>query len=161
MDFDNDVISGPSAPNQFTVLGELAAMMAQCDLYRSRSLEEFSALVIPALNCGQMRIWRRGDLPVGFATWAYLDEAREHAVLHAEQSLASTDWTCGDRPVVMDLVAPFGDGFSIARDLTRTVFNGVAFKAARRNADGGLRKVVQFPGQTADGTWVQSRAFAA
>jgi len=146
---------------EFGVLGELAALMAQCELYKHTSLDDFSQLVLPALVSGQMRVWRRDGLPVAFATWAYLDEAHETDVLHNDARLAVDAWTCGDRPVVMDVVAPFGDGFAIARDLTRTVFDGIAFKAARRDADGSLRKVVQYPGRNADGEWTRARAYAA
>lgn len=145
---------------EFTVIGEALSLMAQCDMHKDRSLTNFSQLILPPLSFGQMRVWRRGRVPVGLATWANLDEAREIAVLREGYILAPDEWNCGDRPVVMDVVAPFGDGFSIARDLTRSVFQDVAFTAARRTDDGALRKVVQFPGRNAKGEWTRSRAFA-
>ena len=145
----------------FTVLGEVLSLAAQCPLYKSRSLDAFSQLILPPLTYGQFRIWRRGGMPVGFATWAFLDVEREIEVLRRDGTLAPDAWCCGDRPVVMDLVAPFGDGYAIGRDLTRSVFPGRAFTAARRNPDGSLRKVVQFPGRSAQGDWTRARAFSA
>lgn len=135
----------------FTLLGESLALMAQCDLYRFRSIDQFGAVILPPMRLGQFRIWRRGGVAVALATWAYLDEKTEAAVLEGDEPLAPEDWACGDRPVVMDLVAPFGDGFAASRDLVRTVFPGIAFKAVRRSADGDARRIVQFAGITADG----------
>lgn len=135
----------------FTLLGESLALMAHCDLYRSRSIDQFGALILPPMRLGQFRIWRRNGVAVALATWAYLDERTEHAVLEEDEPLAPEDWACGDRPVVMDLVAPFGDGFAASRDLVRTIFPGIAFKAVRRSPEGDTRRIVQFAGLTADG----------
>lgn len=147
--------------SEFTVLGEALTLMAQCGLYSDRSLDEVSQLILPPLALGQLRIWRAGGMPVGLATWAYLDAETEAAVLGDDRPLAPADWNAGRCPVVMDFVAPFGNGYKMARDLTRTVFPQVAFRAARRSADGRLIKVVQFPGQDARGNWATSAACAA
>lgn len=149
------------AASEFTVLGEALALMAQCELYQDRNLDAFSQLILPPLALGQVRVWRSGEVPVGLATWAYLDAATEAAILNDGQPLAPEDWNSGHCPVVMDFVAPFGNGFKMARDLTRTVFPDVAFRAARRGADGRLKKIVQFPGRNAQGNWTQSAAVAA
>ena len=149
------------SPSEFTVLGEALALMAQCDLYRGRSLDEFSQLILPPLALGQLRIWRSGGLPVGIATWAYLDAETESAVVDCDQPLSPEGWNCGRLPVVIDFVAPFGNGFKMARDLTRTIFPGVAFRAARRSSDGRLTKIVQFPGRNSCGNWTSSSATAA
>ncbi len=147
--------------SEFTVLGEALTLMSQCGLYRDRDLAEFSELILPPLAIGQVRVWRSGQMPVGLATWAYLDADTETAVLNEGRALAAEEWNSGLCPVVMDFVAPFGNGFNMARDLTRTVFPGVAFRAARRSADGRLTKIVQFPGRDASGNWTQSAAVAA
>ena len=135
----------------FTLLGESLALMAQCELYKSRSIDRFGELVLPPMRLGQFRIWRRNGLAVALATWAYLDAETELAVVDNDQPLSPTDWACGNRPVVMDVVAPFGDGFAASRDLVRTIFPGIAFKAVRRSADGTARRIVQFAGMNADG----------
>ncbi|MDP5220350.1 toxin-activating lysine-acyltransferase [Ruegeria sp. 2205SS24-7] len=147
--------------SEFTILGEALALMSQCELYRDRDLAEFSQLILPPLALGQLRVWRSGEMPVGLATWAYLDAGTEAAVLDEGRCLLPGEWNTGHCPVVMDFVAPLGNGFRMARDLTRTVFPGVAFRAARRSADGQLKKIVQFPGQDAHGNWAQSAAVAA
>ncbi|WP_299473169.1 toxin-activating lysine-acyltransferase [uncultured Roseibium sp.] len=143
--------TGTESLPDFTVLGESLALMAQCDLYRSRSIDEFGELVLPPMRIGQFRIWRRQGVAVALATWAYLDADTEKAVLEEDAPLPPDCWATGNRPVVMDMVAPFGDGFAASRDLVRTVFPGIAFKAVRRAADGRPRRIVQFAGLTADG----------
>ncbi len=147
--------------SEFTMLGEALALMAQSDLYAGRSLEGFSQLILPPLALGQLRIWRSGGLPVGMASWAYLDAETEQAVMELDQPLSPEAWSCGQRPVVMDFVAPFGNGFRMARDLTRTIFPGIAFRAVRRSGDGRMKKIVQFPGRDAQGSWASSSATAA
>ncbi len=149
-----------SAP-QFTVLGEALALMSRCGLYRDRDLSGFSQLIMPPLALGQLRIWRSGEMPVGLATWAYLNADTEDIVLKEGRCLTPEEWNSGLCPVVMDFVAPFGNGFKMARDLTRTVFPGLAFRAARRSADGQLKRIVQFPGHDANGNWTSSAAVAA
>lgn len=151
----------PSIEATFGPLGEMTALMAQSGLHKHRSVEDSLALVLPAIALGQFRVWRRAGLPVAFATWAFLDTSRETAVLHENAALTIADWATGPRPVVMDVVAPYGDGFAIGRDLARTVFPETAFTCVRRQADGAVRKVVHFPGRDADGHWTRARAIAA
>ena len=146
----------------FTLLGESLALMAQCDLYRSRSIDQFGSVILPPMRLGQFRIWRRGGVAVALATWAYLDAKTEQAVLEDDEPLAPEDWACGDRPVGMDLLAPFGDGFAASRDLVWTIFPGIAFKAVRSAAVGDARLIVQFACLTAVGEKVApSSRFAA
>ncbi len=127
----------------YAQIGEAASLMGQTPLYARRSLAEIGDLLLPPLLAGQLRIWKRGGTPVGLATWAWLDAATEAAVLHAGHTLAPAEWSCGDRPVVMDLVALHGDGFTIARDLSRTVFTGREVHAVRRNHDGQARRLAR------------------
>lgn len=140
-----------SGLEDFALLGEMLALLAQSDLYGGRSLHAIGDIVLPPLETGQLRLWRRGGQLVGLATWAWLDKATEAAVLERDHTLAPGQWHCGDRPVVMDFAAPFGGGFAMGRDLLRSVFPGQSVRALRRDATGSARRIVQFPGLDADG----------
>jgi cytolysin-activating lysine-acyltransferase len=149
------------SPAEFAVIGEALALMAHSPLYEGRTLAQFAEVILPPLRLGQLRVWRRGGTPVGLATWAFLDDAAREAVLHADAPLTPDAWNSGAEPVVIDLIAPFGDGFAIARDLSRSVFPGRALWSVRREADGRVRKIVLHPGRDAEGRWIRSRAIAA
>lgn len=134
----------------YTELGEAVSLMGQVPLYAERSLAQIGDLLLPAMVAGQLRIWKRGQHPVALASWAWLDAATEKAVLRDDYVLSPEDWTCGDRPVVMDIVAPYGDGFAIARDLARGVFAGQVVHAVRRSPDGRAQRLSRFSCAPAD-----------
>ena len=151
----------PDKQITFAMLGEATALMAESPLHRDRSISEIGGLILPPLMLGQLRIWRRGGLPVALATWAWLDEATEDAVLHRDHLPDPDQWNNGSNPVVIDFIAPFGDGFQTARDLKRTVFPDRALRSVRRDEKGHVLRIVQHPGRDRFGRPVKARAYAA
>ncbi|QFT32586.1 Hemolysin-activating lysine-acyltransferase HlyC [Labrenzia sp. THAF82] len=151
----------PTPEVTFVMLGEATALMAESALHKDRTIAEVGGLILPPLMLGQVRIWRRGGLPVALATWAWLDEKTERAVLHENHVPDPEEWNNGSNPVVIDFIAPFGDGFATARDLKRTVFPERALRSVRRDAKGRVLRIVQHPGLDQNGRSVKARAFAA
>lgn len=145
----------------FAMLGEAHVLMAESPLHKDRSISEIGALILPPLMHGQLRIWRRGGLPVALATWAWLDAETEEAVLHRDHLPDPDQWNNGSNPVVIDFIAPFGDGFQTARDLKRTVFPDRALRSVRRDGNGHVLRIVQHPGRDQNGHPVKARAYAA
>lgn len=145
----------------FAMLGEATALMAESPLHKDRTISDIGGLILPPLMLGQLRIWRRGGLPVALATWAWLDEATEEAVLHRDHLPDPDQWNNGPNPVVIDFIAPFGDGFQTARDLKRTVFPDRALRSVRRDGKGRVLRIVQHPGRDYLGRPVKARAYAA
>ncbi|MEM1362942.1 MAG: toxin-activating lysine-acyltransferase [Pseudomonadota bacterium] len=128
----------------YTQIGEALSLMGQVPLYANRTLSQLGDLLLPALAQGQIRVWKRAAQPVAMATWAWLDAKTEALVLECDHVLAPNEWCCGDRPVVIDMVAPFQDGFAVARDLSRNVFAGHTVRAVRRDACGRARRQSRF-----------------
>lgn len=151
----------PTPEVTFAMLGEATALMAESALHKDRSISEIGGLILPPLMLGQVRVWRRGGLPVAMATWAWLDDEVEHAVLHEDHMPPPDQWHCGPNPVVIDFIAPFGDGFQVARDLKRTAFPDRALRSVRRDSEGRVLRIVQHPGRDHNGRPVKARAFAA
>jgi len=156
----SDETSQLSKRGLFLALGEVTSLLAQSELHQSRPIGHLGDLILPALMQGQIRIWRGEDGPVGFATWAYLDAETEAAVLYEGHQLSAAEWNCGPRPVVLDFVAPFGNGFRMARDLSRAVFPNRALTSARRDAQGRINRIVQFPGLDETGAPVGASVLA-
>lgn len=151
----------PTPQVTFAMLGEATALMAESSLHRDRNISDIGGLILPPLMLGQVRIWRRSGLPVAMATWAWLDDEIEQAVLHQDHMPLPDQWHSGPNPVVIDFIAPFGDGFHVARDLKRTVFPDRALRSVRRDGAGRALKVVQHPGRDQHGRPVKARAYAA
>lgn len=154
-----DIKSNPHVT--FAMLGEATALMAESPLHKDRTIAEIGGLILPPLMLGQLRVWRRGGLPVALATWAWLDTEIEQAVLHQDHVPAPEEWNTGPNPVVVDFIAPFGDGFQVARDLKRSVFPKRALRSVRRDAEGRVLRIVQHPGLDPAGNPVKASAYAA
>jgi len=144
----------------FLALGEVTSLLAQSELHQDHTIGHLGELIVPALLRGQIRIWRNNSGPVGFASWAFLDAETEAAVLYHDHQLREDEWDCGPRPVVVDFVAPFGDGFRMARDLSRTVFPNRAVTSVRRDSAGNVVRIVQHPGRDETGAKVGARILA-
>jgi len=136
----------------YLAIGEVTSLLAQSPLHQRREIGQIGELILPALMRGQIRIWRSAQDPVGFAIWAWLDATTQTRVLHEGYLPEGDEWACGDRPVIIDFVAPFGGGFRMARDLSRQVFPNRALCSVRRDDEGQAIKIVHWPGTDANGT---------
>lgn len=66
--------------DRITVVGHATWLMMQAPTHKHLFLADLEWLVLPPVILGQFRLWRRGDVPVGFASWAYLSEEAEARV---------------------------------------------------------------------------------
>jgi len=77
--------------------------------------------IMPPVALGQFRLWREGRMPVGFATWAYVNDHVAARLERGEKRLAPGEWKCGDKPVLIDLIAPFGGAEEAMKELERVL----------------------------------------
>lgn len=64
--------------------------------------------IMAPLALNQFRLWREGHMPVGFATWAYVNERVEQRLNAGIIRMPPADWKCGPKPMIVDLITPFG-----------------------------------------------------
>ncbi len=136
---------------RLTLLGEVAWLALHSETHRGYWIETIERVFLTPIELGQFRIYRRGGLPMGFVTWAWLNAAAERDFIADARDLEPEDWRGGDRLWYMDMIAPFGDGPAIIRDIRRNVMTNRSGKATRRDLDGALRRVVTFPAVDRDG----------
>lgn len=105
-----------------TVLGEMVWLYSHSKLHEKWQISSIHRWLLPALETKQFRIYHRGTKPVGFVSWAWLNESVETAYVLNTSSLRPNSWRSGDRLWFIDLVAPFGDATAICRDLRNKVF---------------------------------------
>lgn len=77
--------------------------------------------ILPALVLEQAKLYLKNDAPLAFASWGPLSEAVAERYRQA-QRLAPADWKSGDQVWLVDLVAPFGGGDQVLKDLRENVF---------------------------------------
>jgi len=118
------------------VMGAAAWLMAQSPLHRHLFMADMEWLVIPPVALGQFRLWRNGNQPEGFASWAYVSDDVDQALAQGRGRLRPTDWKSGPHLWLMDLVAPFGGQAKAIEDLKATVLKDQPFKLMRPRDDG-------------------------
>ncbi|MGV2018160.1 toxin-activating lysine-acyltransferase [Agrobacterium sp. 22-223-1] len=129
-------ILGMVSPTRLNkLLGELVYLMLASDLHRKYFINDIGSVFFPPIDLNQFRIYHRNGGPVGFVTWASLSKEIEDRYLNTNYILRPDDWGSGDRILFMDLIAPFGDGKNIVRDLRKNVFPDIAARSFRVRRD--------------------------
>lgn len=123
--------SEPATRTGLSMLGEIAWLMAQSPLHRSWPLESLMQWVAPALALKQCRTYHRDQRPVAYVSWARLSRETEEAYVLNPRGLQPANWNNGQRLWVIDLIAPFGDGGTVIRDLRTGLFRDEVVRALR------------------------------
>ncbi len=113
------------------LLGDLVYLMLASDLHRKYYINDIGSVFFPPIDLNQFRIYHRSGRPVGFVTWASLNNEIEDRYLNTDYILRPDDWKSGDRILFMDFIAPFGDAKNIVRDLRKNVFADTAARSVR------------------------------
>lgn len=123
------------------LLGQIVTLLGQSPGHRHVFVSDLEWMVLPALLSRQARIWRRqtesGAVPVIYASWALVDEAVEARLRQGQMRLKPNEWRSGDRPWIIDLVAPFGGTDAALGELADQVFPGKTLRAVVSSATGG------------------------
>ena len=104
------------------LVGPVLWLYANSPLHKYTFVADFEWLVLPPLVKEQCKLYMKGDAPLAFASWAFVGERVEKRLLSGHNRLAPTEWACGDRLWLIDLVTPFGGAQDIVRDIRENVF---------------------------------------
>lgn len=99
------------------VLGHAAWVMSQSDEFRHLFLTDMEWRIMPPVALDQFRIWRQGNMPVAFATWAYVGPRQIERLDAGITRLTPTEWRSGPTPRIIDIIAPFGGREDVEREL--------------------------------------------
>jgi cytolysin-activating lysine-acyltransferase len=133
---------GPDPAQVMARLGEVVWLMLQAEPYRQADLVRVEALMLQPLLRDQLRVFRRGDRPLGFVAWALLDAGAEARYLETGL-LAAEDWACGDRFWFTDFVAPLGEVAALSRAACALIPKGRTGFGTRRHPDGSVRRITR------------------
>ena len=124
---------------RMTAVGHACWLMSRSPLHKHLMLTDLEWLVLPPILLSQFRLWQKGGMPLGFASWAYLgEEASERLVEKGIRRLMPTDWKSGGDLWLIDFVAPLGGQEVMIQELKEKIFAGKSFKSLQPDADGGI-----------------------
>lgn len=124
------------------VLGEAVYLMTKPASHKFMFLADLEWLVIPPIMLRQFRLWRQGNAPLAFASWAFLSEDAENRLLSGVRRLQPQEWNSGDRAWLMDVLAPDAQfAQAMVDELKRAVFPGRVLKGFKPGAGGEGREV--------------------
>ena len=124
----------PSGPSE--VLGDVVWLMTHSAAHKHLFLADLEWLVLPSVMNKQFRLFKSGNRPFAFVSWAMLDEEAEKRLLAGQPRLRPGDWRAGDRFWLIDLVAPFGGADGVLKEIKQKMFADRKLMALRPNADG-------------------------
>lgn len=105
-----------------SVLGEMTWLYSNSRIHREWPIGSIQQWLLPPLLTKQFRVYRKGDKPIGFVTWAWMSKEVEEAYVLNTASLQPKDWKSGDRGWIIDWVVPFGGTRQVAFDLKHNIF---------------------------------------
>lgn len=141
--------AAPIDKSEAEIFGAMVWLWMHSSAHRHCPLHELQRLLMPALKTGQYVLALQNDAqqqPAALMTWAcFAPEAEQRYLQSLDRTLQPADWQQGDRPWVLDWVAPFGHtrAMTVATQqlLRQSCFRGLY----HRGDETGLR-VLQFRG---------------
>lgn len=123
------------------LFGQVVWLAMRSPLHQGWLLADIERFFVPPLLFRQFKLYRDGDRPHAFVSWAFFDADAEARYLAEGSRIKLDDWRSGDRLWIIDFIAPFGDARGICRDLRTGIFAEHAGKALRsdRARTGRLR----------------------
>jgi cytolysin-activating lysine-acyltransferase len=128
--------SGGQKVNLAPLLGAATALMMESPAHQHMFLADMKWLLIPPLQLQQFRIFRKGDVPIAYVSWAFLDEDTEKRVSNGQIKLRPDEWSKGESAWIIDLVAPFGGHDDILKALKKETLKGRKIHFLQATSDG-------------------------
>lgn len=126
----------PPAKTVAQMLGEIVWLMSQSPIHKQLFIGDLEWFAMPAIILEQFRVFYGPSAPAAVAFWAHVSEETEQRLQEGGHKLRADEWRNGDRPWLIELVAPFGATDEILQDLAASVFDGKPFKFHTASAEG-------------------------
>ena len=128
--------TNPAPKTVAQMLGEITWLMTQSPIHKQLFIGDLEWFAMPAILVEQFRIFYGPTSPAAVALWAMVSEETEVRLKDGAHKLRADEWQGGDRPWLIELVAPFGGQDEILADLSNTVFGGRPFSFHTATPDG-------------------------
>ncbi|GLK48315.1 hypothetical protein GCM10017620_12880 [Brevundimonas intermedia] len=128
--------TNPAPKTVAQMLGEITWLMTQSPIHKQLFIGDLEWFAMPAILVEQFRIFYGPNSPAAVALWAMVSEETEARLKDGAHKLRADEWQGGDRPWLIELVAPFGGQDEILADLSNSVFGGKPFSFHTATPDG-------------------------
>ncbi|WP_312124400.1 toxin-activating lysine-acyltransferase [Brevundimonas sp.] len=128
--------TNPAPKTVAQMLGEITWLMTQSPIHKQLFIGDLEWFAMPAILVEQFRIFYGPNSPAAVALWAMVSEDTEERLKAGAHKLRADEWQGGDRPWLIELIAPFGAQDEILADLSKTVFGGKPFSFHTATPDG-------------------------
>lgn len=134
-----------NTPDRAAVLGHAMWLMAQSAAHRHLFIVDLEWALIPPVALGQFRLWRRQNMPIGFASWGFLTPEADARVAGGNPRLQPQEWNAGQIAWIMDVITPMGGSEQAIQELRQQVFSGRKVKTIQPAPGGGMSVVELTP----------------
>lgn len=132
---------GPTG-DQLLMLGKLSFLAGFCPVHRKLSTEFLGKLFFPAINHDCVRLFENPQNETCAALiWARLSDEVSEAFVRDQRAPTAAEWVSGENLWFLDIIAPFGHGIQVARQIAREP-PAEKFRFARINSAGKIHKIV-------------------
>lgn len=114
-----------------TLLGQATWLMSLSSAHKHFFLADLEWRIRPPLLLRQCRLFQRDGRPFAFVTWAYVTDEVIARLKTAPGRLQPAEWRCGRKPVVVDVIAPFGGADACLKEAQRVALKAVAAPSSR------------------------------
>ncbi|MGB8598822.1 MAG: toxin-activating lysine-acyltransferase [Burkholderiales bacterium] len=126
------------------LLGPMAFLMGHHPVKRFNFIGDLEWMLMPPLILDQAKVYTRNDAPVGFATWAFVNDEIDKRFSSGNLKIGPTEWKTGPHLWLIDLVVPFGSQEDIVKDLREKVFAGKKVKMLVPDPTGKAAKIAEW-----------------
>lgn len=104
------------------LFGEIVWLFTQSSRHENFLLGDLEWLIMTPVLLRQFRVFYTPERPVGVALWAFVTSEVEQRLMSGCARLAPVDWKSGEKPWLVEVVAPFGESDAMIINLKRSTF---------------------------------------
>ena len=126
-------------------LGKVVWLMGHSRQHHTYKIQDCFRVMLPPIASNQYRIWEGEKHPLGFMTWAWLNNENHHRYLQGKKIIESQDFKGGDHLWLIDIICPFGNVrqlMSEARKHLTDLYGKGKVMNFKRTKNGLIKKVV-------------------
>jgi len=104
------------------MIGDAISLMLQSDIHRKWYVHDLERLILPAIQADKLTVFYDDTRPVGLYSHAFLTTDAATGYLTGSRKIRPEDWFTDHESgtlYVIDMIAPYKNGFKIARQVQR------------------------------------------
>ena len=104
-------------PSVAEMFAHVSLLMTHSPLHKRWFVEDLFRLILPPMQLSQAVYHVENDRLLGFGTYAFMTPEKARDFLERKYRMQPMDFRCGDIPVLVDAIAPFGHASKITRKI--------------------------------------------